>query len=80
MRNHFLEMLYAPENILNIKYQKISVITIGEQATHWENASPVGNTVEYRPRKPRIVCGTIPRHDAASGVVSSRSARINAGH
>jgi hypothetical protein len=56
------------------------VITIGEQATHWENASPVGNTVEYRPRKPRIVCGTIPRHDAASGVVSSRSARINAGH
>jgi len=54
--------------------------TIDEHATHCENASPVGNTVEYRPRKPRIVCGTIPRHETASGTDSSRSARINAGH
>ena len=56
------------------------IVTIGEQATHCEKASPVGKTVEYRPRKPRIVCGTIPRHDNASEVDSSRSARIKAGH
>jgi hypothetical protein len=56
------------------------VFTVGEQATHCENASPVGKTVEYRPRKPRIVCGTTPRQESASGIDSSRSERINAGH
>jgi hypothetical protein len=64
---------------LNLKIKK-SLFTVDEHATHCENASPVGNTVEYRPRKPRIVCGTIPRHESASGIDSSRSARINAGH
>lgn len=58
----------------------MSRFTMGEQATHCENASPVGNTVEWRPRKPRIVWGTIPRQDKASGAESSISERINAGH
>jgi len=82
MKSHHFEKLYAPKNV-RIKIEKLpnkSLFTVDEHATHCENASPVGKTVEYRLIKPRIVCGTIPRHESASGIDSSRSARINAGH